>query len=134
MLLFFCSGSAAPAVRRWRTRDWTPQEIGVAQGFVEQVHKGGWRQQELRRLLCEKSDRNVLRPLCAISRLVRKVLRCTHKPHSSPSLCAQRLSVGSLGPPGTVGDSEHARVTFYGDAASSAKRLPRCQISSARRP
>jgi hypothetical protein len=29
--------------------------------------------------LCVHSARHVLRPLCAISRLVRKVLRCTHK-------------------------------------------------------
>ena len=76
---FAKTGSAAPRVRRWRTRDWTSQEIGLAQEFVDRVHPSGWRLHELRRHLCEHSDRVLDRPLCAISRLVRKVLRCTPK-------------------------------------------------------
>jgi hypothetical protein len=56
------------------------QAINLDKRVVCKVHPSGWRQYQLRRHL---------RPLCSISRLVRKVIRCTPK-RSSPagkSLC-----------------------------------------------
>ncbi len=73
------TGGAEPRARRWRARNWTEQEINLAKKFVCKVHPSGWRQYQLRRHLCVQSARHVLRPLCAISRLVRKVMRCTPK-------------------------------------------------------